>query len=266
MMMRSVYLKTLYDKRWFIFGWTLGFATLSILMATFFPAMRQDGTLDALVAGMPSALQGMIGSLADLKTFPTYLGSQLFDIRIPLIAGVMAIILALGLSTAEEERGELRTFLSLPLSRSKVAIEKWLALCTIMAISALGIVLGIYVSIPFIGGASIEFDVVLLLTAMTWLMMVAFGTVTFAAGLATGSRAVANTLGMLVIVGSFILSTFGKAVDWLGDFEKFSLLHYFPAVEISKGNVEITDVVVLSTVIIVSLAVAIILFRRRDIA
>jgi len=265
-MMRSVYLKTLYDKRWFIFGWTLGFAALSVLMATFYPAMHQDGTLDALVASMPPALKGLVGSLADLKAFPTYLGSQLFDIRIPIIAGVMAIILALGLSTAEEERGELRTFLSLPISRTKLLLQKWLALCTIMAMTVLGIVAGLYASMPFIDGASIEFETLARLVAMTWLVMIAFGTVTFAAGFASGSRATANTLGILVIVGSFILSTFGQAVDWLGDFEKFSLLHYFPAVEIAKGTIELRDIAVLSGVTVVSLLVAIILFRRRDIA
>lgn len=265
-MMRSVFLKTLYDKRWFIFGWTLGFVALSVLMTSFYPAMRQTGALDSLLANMPSALQGMIGNLADLRTFPTYIASQLFDIRIPLIAGVMAIILGLGLSTAEEERGELRTLLSLPISRTKLLIEKWLALCVIMAIGTGGIVVGVLGSAPFIDGASIDLDVLFPLVAMTWLVMVTYGTVTFAAGFASGSRAVANTLGMLVIVGSFILSTFGKAVDWLADFEKFSLLHYFPAVDIVKGAVDYNDVVVLATVGLVSLVIAIILFRRRDVA
>jgi len=265
-MMRSVFLKTLYDKRWFIFGWTLGFVALSVLMTSFYPAMRQTGALDSLVANMPAALQGLIGSLADLRTFPTYIASQLFDIRIPLIAGVMAIILGLGLSTAEEERGELRTLLSLPISRTKLLIQKWLALCLIMAIGTGGIVIGILGSAPLIDGASIELDTLLPLVAMTWLVMVTFGTVTFAAGFASGSRGIANTLGMLVIVGSFILSTFGKAVDWLTDFEKFSLLHYFPAVDIAKGTTDLNNVIVLAVVSLVSLIVAIILFRRRDVA
>jgi hypothetical protein len=135
-----------------------------------------------------------------------------------------------------------------------------------MAVSVIGIVVAIYATTPFIDGALIEPDVVLRLVAMTWLIMVAFGTVTLAAGFASGSRAVANTLGIIVIIGSFILSTFGQAVDWLSDFEKFSLLHYFPAVEIAKGTIELSDVLVLSLVTVVSLAVAVVLFRRRDIA
>lgn len=265
-MMRSIYLKTLYDKRWFIFGWTLGLMALTALMVVFYPAMHQDGSLDALVKNMPPAFQGLVGSLADLNSFDTYLASQLFDIRMPLIAGIMAIILALGLSTAEEERGELRTLLSLPLSRGRLLLQKWLALCTIMAVTVLGVVAAVYAIGPFIEGGTIESSALAGLVFMTWLIMVVFGTVTLAAGFATGSRAAANTLSILIIIGSFILTTFGQAVDWLRDFEKFSLLHYFPAVDIVKSGIDFADVVIFSLVILISLTIAVVVFRRRDIA
>lgn len=265
-MMRSIYLKTLYDKRWFIFGWTLGLMALTALMVVFYPAMHQDGSLDALVKNMPPAFQGLVGSLADLNSFDTYIASQLFDIRMPLIAGIMAIILALGLSTAEEERGELRTLLSLPLSRVKLLFEKWLALCTIMAVTVLGVVAAVYAIGPFIEGGTIEPSALAGLVFMTWLIMVVFGTVTLAAGFATGSRAAANTLSILIVIGSFILTTFGQAVDWLRDFEKFSLLHYFPAVDIVKNGIDFADVAIFSLVITISLTIAVVVFRRRDIA
>jgi ABC-2 type transport system permease protein len=247
-------------------GWTLGLLLLTVLMTTFYPAMHQDGSLDALLKNMPEAFKGLIGNLADLNSFDTYLASQLFDIRLPLIAGIMAIILALGLSTAEEESGELRSLLSLPLSRTKILVEKWLALCTIMAITTLGIVAGVYICMPLVEGVTIEFSTLLSLVAMTWLVMITFGTITLAAGFASGKRSVASALSIFVIIGSFILSTFGQAVDWLSDFEKFSLLHYFPAVEIAKGTTELADVAIFASVTIVLLLVAIIIFRRRDVA
>lgn len=235
-------------------------------MTTFYPAMHQDGAFDSLIQNMPPAFKGLIGNLADLNSFPTYLGSQLFDIRLPLIAGIMAIILALGLSTAEEESGELRSLLSLPISRTKLLVEKWLALCTIMAVTTTGIIVGLYICMPLVEGVAIEFTILLNLIAMTWLVMITFGTITLAAGFASGRRAVASSLSILVIIGSFILSTFGQAVDWLSDFEKFSLLHYFPAVEIAKGTNEVGNVIIFSLVTLISLLVAVVVFRRRDIA
>ena len=263
--MNSVLLKTLYDRRWFTLGWTLGFTAFAALMVSFYPAMHQDGALDALVENMPKAFEGLIGSLAYLKDFDTYLASQLFDIRMPLIAGIMAIILAQGLSTHEEERGELRTILSLPISRTKLLFEKWLALVIITGFTIIGLGIGIYVTIPVTTGAELEFLTFAKLALMTWLLMIAFGTIAFAVGISTGSKGFATLASIVVIIGSFILSTFGQAVEWLEPYEKFSLIHYFPAVNIVEYGLAKTNVTVLIGVTLVSLLIAVVVFRRRDV-
>jgi ABC-2 type transport system permease protein len=264
-MMNSILLKTLYDRRWFMLGWTLGFVGFAALMVSFFPAMHQDGALDALVENMPKAFEGLIGNLAYLKEFDTYLASQLFDIRMPLIAGIMAIILAQGLSTHEEERGELRTLLSLPISRTKLLFEKWLAFVIITGVTIVGLGIGIYVTIPVTTGAELEFLTFAKLAFMTWLLMIAFGTIAFAVGMSTGSRGLATLVSILVIIGSFILSTFGQAVEWLEPYEKLSLIHYFPAVDIVEYGIAKTNVAILVGVTSIALLAAIAVFRRRDV-
>lgn len=264
-MINSVYMKTLYERRGFLIGWTVGFMILTMLLVSFYPAMHQDGAIDALVQNMPKAFEGLIGNLADLNTFPSYLASQLFDIRLPLIAGIMAIILGFGLSTSEEESGELRTLLALPISRTWLLLQKWLALVTIMLISTIGFFGGVYLVAPFIDGATIELAVMLKLVAMTLLLMVVYGTVTFAAGMIFGKKGIANAIGILVIIGSFILTTFGQAVDWLEPYEKISLLYYFPAVDIAKGSFELINVAVLGGLTTILLLLAVVIFRRRDI-
>ncbi len=265
-MMRSVYLKTLYDKRFFLLGWTLGFMAISALMASFYPAMHQEGSISSLLEGMPAAFKGLVGSLADLTRFDTYIASQLFDIRMPIIAGIMSIILGIGISVADEEKGELRTILSLPVSRTKLLIERWLAMLTIMVVIGFGMVAGIYAVLPFIDIASIEPDISARLSAMTLLIMVTFGTIPFAIGLATGKRSVATGISILIVIGSFLLSTFSQAVDWLQDYEPLSLLHYFPAADIVKNGIDLKDVAVFGAVTIVLLALSIVSFRSRDVA
>lgn len=264
-MMRSVFAKTLHDKRWFMLGWTLGLIALAALLTTFYPAMRQDGSLDALVANMPKAFEGLIGNLADLKDFSSYIASQLFDIRLPLIAGIMAIILGLGLSSSEEESGELRTMTALPISRTKILIEKWLAMAVITLVATAGMTVGIYAVLPFLDDASIDAGVMAQLLAVSWLLMMTLGTVPFAAGMALGKRAVATAVGVVVVIGSFILSTFGGAVDWLKDYEKLSLLHYFPAVDIAKDGIAWENIAVLASIMLAALLAAVLCFRRRDI-
>lgn len=265
-MIRSIYAKTLYDKRFFMLGWTIGMAAIAALLVSFYPAMHQDDAISGLVQNMPAAFKGLIGSLTDLTRFDTYIASQLFDIRLPLIAGIMAIILGLGLSVADEEKGELRTILSLPISRVKLLAERWLAMVTVLAVTLIGLLAGMYGVMPFIDGATIDFDETVRLVAMTGLMMVAFGTIPFAVGMATGKRAAAMGVSVLVIIGSFLLSTFGQAVDWLGDYEKLSLLHYFPAVDIVKNGIDGKDALLLGVITVLLLIIALAAFRRRDIA
>lgn len=263
-MIRSVFLKTLYDRRWFILGWCIAFAALSALLASFYPAMKVTG-LDELVKNMPPAFKGLIGDLTLLESFDTYMASQLFDIRLPLIGGIMSIILGLALSSAEEETGELRTTLALPISRTKLLLHKWLAIVVIGGVMTLGISVGTYAVMPFIDDASLPWDMFMRLLLLSWLLIVTFGTIPFAAGMITGKRAVAMATGVVVVIGSFILTTFGQAVDWLADYEKFSLLYYFPANDIAQGTLEWGNVIVLSGLTFGLLIAAIIVFRRRDI-
>lgn len=264
-MMRSVLLKTLYDRRWFMLGWAIAFAALTALLVSFFPAMKVSG-LDELVKNMPPAFKGLIGDLGLLSSFDTYIASQLFDIRLPLIGGIMAIILGLGLSSNEEESGELRTIVALPVSRTKLVLQKWLAIVIITLAMIMAIGLGLYICLPFVEGASIAFDEVLTLLGMSWLLMVTFGTIPFAAGILSGRRAVAMAAGVFVVIGSFILTTFGQAVDWLQAYEQFSLLYYFPAIEAIQDGVNWPDIAILSSIAIIALVAAILVFRHRDIS
>ena len=265
-MIRSVFLKTLYNKRAFMVGWSFALAAFAALMVVFFPAMHQDGALDALAGSMPPAFQGLVGDLANMAQFNTYIASQLFDIRLPLLAGIMALILGLGLSVSDEEKGELRTLLSLPISRTKLLLQRWFAMVTILGVILVGLLVGLYASMPFVEGATIDASEMLPLVAMTGLMMVAFGTIPFTIGIASGKRAVANAIGITVVIGSFILSSFGGAVDWLESYENLSLLYYFPAVDIVTSGIEGKDVLVLGGITVVLLVVAFIAFRRRDVA
>ena len=71
--------------------------------------------------------------------------------------------------------------------------------------------------------------------------------------------------GVIVVIGSFILTTFGQAVDWLASFERLSLLYYFPANDIMRDGVNWPDTAVLGVITVGLLAVSLAIFRRRDI-
>ena len=255
--------KTLRERRYFILGWSLGLGFLGFAMTTFFTSFS-GGQIDGLLTSLPPALQGFIGNLQDWKQLPGYIGSQIFDIRLPIFASILSILLAVGLTVGEEDKGQLRTLVALPISRRKIITAKWLAIVVICLVASLTTVVGIEIGVLVIG-ETIDQTVLVRLGLFTWLLITALATFIFAVGSASGKRALTTGLGIIVAIGSFLLTTFAQSVSWLKDYEWLSFLHYFPAPAIAKGTVEWGNVLFYLTLILVSLLIAFIFFPRRDI-
>jgi ABC-2 type transport system permease protein len=259
----NLFLKTLYDKRSFIVGWGLGFAALGYFMTIVFPAFHQNSGMDELIKSLPPALKGFIGNLDNLNSLPTYLGSQLFNVRMPIFISILSIILSIGLTVGEEDKGQLRTLVGLPLSRGKILFDKWLAIVLVCLVATVMAGVGIELGLLSIH-ETLDIAVLVRLSGMTWLLAVALATLIFGIGLATGKRSLTTGLGVLVAIGSFLLTTFAVSVSWLVPYEKLSILHYFPAPDVAKGTVDITNILVYLTITVVFLVVGLIFFRRRD--
>jgi hypothetical protein len=261
--MFNLLFKTLYDKRFFVLGWSLGLAFLGFAMTSFFTSFS-GGEVDELMKTLPPALQGLVGELQDWKNLPGYIGSQVFDIRLPIFISILSILLAVSLTVGEEDKGQLRTLVGLPISRYKIITGKWLAIVVICFVASLATVLGIVAAIPTTG-QTLDSMVLVRLGLFTWLLVTALATLIFAVGLATGSRAITTGVGIIVAIGSFLLTTFSAAVSWLKDYEWISFLHYFPATDIAKGEVNWWNVVFYVALIVTTLVIAYIFFPRRDV-
>jgi ABC-2 type transport system permease protein len=262
--MLNLFTKTLYDKRWFMLGWMLGLGFLAFVMTVFYTSFHQDNGLDQLLKSLPPALKGLVGNLGDLKETATYLGSQLFNIRVPIFVSIFSILLAHGLTVGEEDKGQLRTLLGLPLSRRRIIFDKWLAMIVITGVVLGGLMGGIFVGMRVIN-EMVDWGIVLNLVLITGLLATALATFIFAVGIGTGKRSLTVGLAVIVAIGSFLLTTFARAVDWLEPYDKASIFHYFPAEDVAHGTVDMFNLYVLAGIIVVSLLLAWLGFRRRDV-
>lgn len=263
--MRNVVMKTLYDKRTFLIGWSVGLLFLGWLMTIFFPSLKSSsGDLIKLTATLPPAFAGLVGNLGDLTHPGTYLGSQLFDIRMPIFIAILSIILGVSLSVTDEERGGLRVLSALPISRRSILLQKWSAVVIITVLAVTFTCAGVVIGLVTIH-ESLDPAVLFRLGSLTALLAVALSTFILCVGLATGKRSVTMAVGVVVAIGSFILTTFARSIDWLKDYEKVSLFHYFPAVDVAKGTVTPGNILVYAAVIVISLTAALLVFSRRDI-
>ena len=262
--MLNVFWKTLQDKRAFLLSWSVGLGLIGFLMIIFYPAFHQNDALAQLVNNLPPALKGIVGDLNNLKELSSYIGSQLFEIRIPILVSVFAIILSISLSVAEEEKGQLRTLVALPVSRTSTVLAKWGAVLVVCAVVTLGTLAGVRLGLISIND-HLGWQVFLRLGIMMWLVAVCLATIVLSVGLATGRRGITMVIGVVVAVGSFILTTFSASVDWLRSYEKLSVLHYFQAVTVAKSHIELRDIFVFLAITAFFLLMGIFFFRRRDI-
>lgn len=262
--MHSALTKTLYDKRWFMIGWSAAFGFMSLLVIVFYPSFSDTFQFDQLANQLPAAFKGLIGDIDNLKTLSGYIAEQLFNIRIPLMMLIMAIVLGLSLSISDEESGRTRTLLMAPTSRTELLVHKIAAAVIIVGIVSFATIVFLYAGI-FIIHESPPHALIWELFGLSWIFGSTAVAIVISLGHALGERAPTTGIALLITIGSFILTTFGSAVDWLKPYERVSLLHYYDAAGLTKGTFNGTHLVVLFGLSIVVITVAIARFRVRDV-
>lgn len=263
-MMRSLYLRSLYDRRWFLAGWAAVFTVMTTLILTFYPSFSDTQGFETIAGNLPDQLKGFIGDPSVFRTLDGFIATQIYDIRMPLLIIIMSLILAAGLTVREEENGDLRTLLTTKLSRERILFEKFLAGSTIVILLNLVAVGGTYIGVIMLG-ETLPHELIWRLFALSSLFGAAAFSIPFAIGMASGKRSLTMLIGLIVAVGSYLLTTFSKAVEWLQDYEWLSLMHHYHVIILRTGHFERTDIWVLGGVIITMGVISLLVFRHRDI-
>jgi ABC-2 type transport system permease protein len=263
-MLKSLIFKGLYDKRWFIFGWSLGVAVMVMMVVGFFNSFSQGPEIEQLFSNLPEQLKAFVGDVSTFRNIDGYIGTQLFEIRVPMLTLIMAIVLGIGLSVGEEASGQLDQLLALPLSRPRIVVEKWLTLTAVITIVMAVIAKAIYLSVLLLG-KSVGLEVILAPTFTAWLLTLCVGTLSLMLGLSTGRRSLAIALSSLVAFGSFFITSFARSVEWLKPIDKASLFHYYNTSSVIREGLNYGNLIVLTVVTISALVLAVLIFARRDI-
>lgn len=263
-MMRTLVGRTLYEKRWFLAGWAIVFSVMSTLVLMFYPSFSSGGGFDEVAKSLPSQLQGFIGDPSVFQTINGFVTSQVYDVRMSLLIIIMALVLATGLTVKEEENGDLRTTLSTSLGRTRLSLEKAIAASIIIVLLNLITTGGIYVGIAALG-ETLSHELLWKLFGLSCLFGITAFTIPYGIALATGRRSITMFIGLFVAIGSYVLTTFARSVDWLQDWDKLSLVHYYDTAGLRTNDFDLLNIIVLLAIATVMLTIGIFFFRRRDI-
>lgn len=262
-MFRTVLTKTLYGLRWQLFGWTLGVMAIVYITMVLFPSFSQNGIED-IVNSVPDSLKGLVGNIADFKTIPGYIGQQIFGPNLYIITLVMTIMIYLSVSASEESDGRLQSMLSLPLTRSRVYVEKWLAATLVVTIVACSVAVALWLALVSIN-ESADFGRIWQSVFELGLISVVFGTITFSIAFFTGSKLLTILITSVYTVAAFFITTLAPSVEKLQTINKFSLLHYYNNPQVMTRGIDVPSIWLQLIVLTILLLIGWYGFLRRDV-
>jgi ABC-2 type transport system permease protein len=199
--------------------WSLALATVTALVAAGFATVDGQSELDASMQELPEAVRALTGGLDGVSfTSPAgYLHGQLFANLFPVLLTVFAIGLGSKTIGGAETDGHLQLMTTHPVSRTRIATERALvALAAVTLVAAAGLV-GLLAAAPFTGllddGPAVS--TIVAAAVGCWAIAVLYGSVAFAVGAFTGSRATALTSATTAAVGGFVFQSLVASADSL---------------------------------------------------
>src|SRR5262245_10048010 len=266
-MLRNVTLKSLWDIRRSFVWWSLGLIGFVALIVSVYPTIRDNPNLSQLAQDYPEALQAFIafGGVVDYSSAAGYLGIELFSLMVPLLLLVAAIGTGAGSIAGEEERGTLELLLANPVSRTKVVLEKMIAL--LVEITGLGVVLWLAL---WIGALLADMDIsaahLAAATLSAVLLALAYGAIAVLLGAATGKRTLAIGLTAAGAVAAYLVNGLAPLVDGLDVPQKLSPFYHYAVGDPLRNGVSLTHMAPLVGIAVVATALAPWFFSRRDVA
>lgn len=261
-MLRSIFSKSLYERRFSIFIWFAIILFFSFLVVVLFPVFRDS--FGASLKDVPESMKNLIGSAADYQTLTGYIDIQVIN-QMVFMTIIYAVILASGLLGGDESKGTLHTLLALPVRRSQVYLQKAGALLVILAcITIPAIVLGCYIGSLFVH-ESIPMLRLLEASFGAWLVTAFFGILTYSVSSITGSRGIAGGLIGLFAFATYMITSLAATVEGLKTVNYLSPFHYFNSPSIMKHGLDSGNTLFFVATMLLLLVVGLGIFIRRDI-
>lgn len=258
-MMRSLFLKTLYQKRFMMIGWFIAMTAVTFLTVAVYDSFS-DGSISKSLESMPPALQKLAGDALSFQTIGGYISQQVFALRSPLMLIIVAIAVVVGLTAGNEERGLTETQMSLPVGRTKLMLHTLAAATVVVGVAGLGVLAGIQAGLLVIGQAYPLLEVLPHLIGCLLLAM-CYGLIGFLVAAAGGSRPLAlGVSGGLAFLG-FLINSMAPSVQVMAELDTFTLFHYY----VFSGGYDWASLGLLAGLAVAMTAVGLVLFSRRDI-
>lgn len=247
-------------RRSAIIGWGLGLCFFPLVYIAIYPSVA-----DQMAGFADLEIYKAMGM--SLGTFGDWVGS-IMVIFMPLVAAIYGIINGTGTLAGEEEDGRLEMVVTLPLPRWQIVTAKALAL--VISSILMFLVVGVVSMLVFLAIESqIETEMMGIdmfrTVLMSWPLVFAVGMLSLFLAAFCANRRFASMIAAAVLVVGYFGSNLAASTTALEPFEPFFLFTYLDAsgTAVMEGQAA-GDMLVLLGIGLVSFALAIFFFQRRD--
>lgn len=261
-MLRDVWTKTLWDQRRALLGWSIGFVAVAMMYAGFFQ-FAATPEYQELIESMPAGLVEGFG-WDDISSPAGYLGSTVYGLLGSALIAVMTIGMGAKAIAGSEEDGSLEVLITMPVTRTKVVIDRTVALL----LAALGGGVAVFIGVLAVREpADIDISIGLLAAASLGLALLGllFGAFTIMVGAFVGKRGLVIGVGAAFAVLGFLVNALAPQVEQIAWLENLSPFHWYDATGTLGDGLDWGLSLLMVAVAVTFVAIAVLAFNRRDV-
>ena len=249
--------------------WSLGLAFFGVITTSILPDQAGMQDMVAALEAMPAFIFQMLGveDLSVLATPAGFIGLRYF-LTAAILLAVWAVVSGLNVITNDEARGIANMVVSLPLSRTRIVIERILAYILPAIIIPLSGVIGLWLGMAINPNAQTGLTPLILASLMMTPVALLILNLTVLIGAVVPRRGlVAGVAGGFVAVSFLLKSVAGLARSDFGNtMAELSVFQHADAVAIIRDGFPVVTALIMLAISVAMAATAVSFFQQRDLA
>lgn len=245
------------------FALAVGLAVLALFFIAFFPSFA-DVDMDAYVEAFPPAFREAFGIEA-IGTIEGFLAVEIYQFLWVLLLGLYVAYVGAGTIASDVERDRMDLLLSLPVSRTRVVGEKFLALAVPIVVLNVVVPVAVYGGVLAVGESVDAVDLAMV-HALSVPYLLACAAIGLLLSTAFDRADIAQRVAIAAVFVLFLIDSISASAEdyeWIG---RVSPTYYYdPTAILVEGSHDLVDGAVLLVAAVALVAIAVVRFRRADI-
>lgn len=261
----TVFTQHLRDNRRGFTGWAVAITAVAAMYSGFWPVFGHNQDLTNAIDAFPQAMKDAF-HMTDYSSAAGYFGSTVFGLLVPILVAVFAIAAGVRAIAGDEEAGTLDLVMAHPVTRGRLAVERWAA--TVAALVGADVLLLAVILLIRYPAKFTELPVgnIAATVLMLTLFGICFASIAFGIGAYTGKKTISLGASAYLAVVTYLCSSFLpqiKGLAWVKDISPFA---WYTDGEPLRNGIQWGYCGLLLGVAAYFAALGIWQFRRRDLA